>query len=159
MGLFKTFQRYKQILQILFVINIFFIVCGVVAVVQYAGTHEISLLAFVVIGLGTLLFGILVPVYIIGKISAVMEDMRIEVEKGAARLIAGWMENYQASDDALRDPHFWLNITLILVEVFGPQIRHPVGKIIADFAPLMKSEIAKPNGKPNGRKTAPKKTI
>ena len=158
MGLYRKFILYKRILQSLFVVNIFFIVCGVVAVVRYFQTHDVTLLTIVIVGGASFLFGIVAPLLIVNRLMAVMDQMRKEAEQGLALILTGWLDNFRKSEDPLRDPQFWLNIAAILIQVFGPQFEHPMIRFITEFAPMVKVGLQKNEAKASAKKSGSRKS-
>jgi hypothetical protein len=148
MGIVKKYQFYKRLLLTLFAVNVLFIMFGIIAVFKFFQTHDVTAAEVVIVGLGTFVFGILTPYVIIDKFMTNMAEMRKRTEIAVAAWVSGWMENYKDHDnDAIHDPLFWLNIGLLTAEVVGQHTQHPVGRMLAEFAPLLKQELAKSNPK------------
>jgi len=152
MGIIRRYFLYKRLLQVLFVINIILVLCGIAALVQYFKTEQVTSLSLVVVGFGTLVFGIALPIVIIDRLLETINVMRKQTEESVAKFVAGWIENYKRNEDPIRDAHFWINVALLTAELVTENSRHPVGRLISEFAPLMKAELSKSSKKNKGRK-------
>ncbi len=138
MGLFRKYRLYKRILIISFAINTFFILTGIASLVFYFRSHEPDLLVIALVSLGTLIFGIVIPLWLLSKLSIAADEARLSTEK----LIASWTAKWMTSSTSQMDnPQFWLDSILMGVELLSGEIDHPAGKFISGFAPLVRDEI------------------
>ncbi|MCC6278101.1 MAG: hypothetical protein IT289_09320 [Oligoflexia bacterium] len=144
MDIFRRFIYYKRALQVLFFFNVLFFFLGCVAFWSYTQTHDWSAASLAFAGLGTLICGIILPYTIINHMAHIAHEYRIHTERVVAHWVSGWLQNYENhkdNDDPMRSPQFWINIGLLTMEVFGEHSRHPVARVFAEFAPLLKLEM------------------
>lgn len=153
MRVFRKYVFYKRMLHGLFTINILLIVSGIVSLFHFFKTQDITALELAAIGFGTLIFGIVAPAFLLHQMMQTMKEMRRQTEEAVALWVAGWLKNYKAHDgDVLHDPYFWVNIGLLSLEIFGENSKHPLSRMLAEFAPIVKHELHKAGSKKKSRK-------
>ncbi|MDZ4678060.1 MAG: hypothetical protein SGI74_11205 [Oligoflexia bacterium] len=144
MQIIKKYLMYKRALQGFFAVNVFFIMFGIVALIEYFKTHEQSVLTLTAVGAGTFVFGIYLPIYLMAQLGKVIKEIKTQTEHMVAQWVSGWFENYnQYEEDAIKDPRFWLNMVLLTTEIFGDHSKHPAARLIGEFAPILRQEIQK----------------
>lgn len=144
MRTFKKYVFYKRMIQVLFPINVALIGLGVVAAYHFFKNNEVSALLLAIVGVVAFIVGILLPIYLLGKLTASINEMRLKTEHLVAQWIAGWIKELEnAEEEPYRDPLFWMNIVLLNIEIFAEYFDHPVSKILGDFTPILKNEIRK----------------
>jgi hypothetical protein len=140
----KKYLFYKRMIQVLFPINVALIGLGAIAGYHFFKNNEVSALLLAIVGVAAFIIGILLPIYLLGKLTASINEMRLKTEHLVAQWIAGWLKEFEnAEDEPYRDPLFWMNIVLLNIEIFAEYFDHPVSKILGDFTPILKSEIRK----------------
>jgi hypothetical protein len=156
MRTFKKYVFYKKMIQVLFPINVVLIGLGAIAAYHFLKNNEVSALLLALLGVAVLFVGIILPIYFLRQLSSAINEMRLKMEQIAAQWIAGWLKEFEnANDEPYRDPLFWMNIILLNVEIFGEFIDHPFSKTLADFAPILKTEIQRSQ---SGKKAKQRKT-
>ena len=143
MTLVRRFNQYKRALQLVIFVNVFFMAWGLVAFRDYFWNRDPASLPLVYVGFGTLIFGLILPSYLLSRIHRQMMAMRQDAELMVARWVSGWLENYRQlnGETAFQSPEFWVNTSLLFLEVFGEKSKHPSGALLAEFAPIIRHEI------------------
>jgi predicted membrane-bound mannosyltransferase len=149
----KKILFYKRFLQIDLLINGFFIAAGIVALYRYLQTNDIRALHLGIVGLGVLIFGLVIPTLIFKRIADMRGAIRKQTEETISRLVSGWMESYKEADgNIIEDPLFWANIALLAVEVFGENSKHPAVVTLMEFIPVIRQELKKNKTKKKTKK-------
>lgn len=125
--------------------NVLLLCVGAVALYDYLQTHEPTNLQLVAVAAGVLIFGILLPAFAMSQVMKRLEKLRKQTEKIVAEYVSQWIASLKEFDDEepLHNPKFWLNMVLLLMEVLGDHSRHPGLQALAEFAPILRTELRK----------------
>jgi hypothetical protein len=100
----------------------------------------------VVTGLATLLFGILLPHFILYLLARGLNKVRVELQNSAYEFIAKWNETRSSfGEEAFKNAEFWLQILLLIGEQSSRLSRHPAFQFSGELAHLIRAELAKKN--------------
>jgi hypothetical protein len=144
MSLIKRYKFYKTSLQFLFATNLFLIAWGFVALTGYLQTNDVAFSELAFVGMATLLFGIVLPGYLIYRAEQKMQAVRNHVQQSLAKLVGVWAENYKNfHGEVYQNPVFWTNMALLAVEEFGQDSDHPFMKVFLEFSPYVRKEITR----------------
>lgn len=101
----------------------------------------------IVIGLLTLIFGLILPSMIFYLMSRGLNKIRLEIQKSAIEFIKDWGKiRDQFGNDAFKNAEFWLQIILLLGSFSGRMSSHPLAQISSEFAHLIRLELQKNKG-------------
>lgn len=125
--------------------NVLFLCIGGVALYDYLQTHEPTNLQLVAVASGVLIFGILLPAFAMSQVMKRLERLRKQTEKMVAEYVSQWVVSLKEFEDEepLHNPKFWLNMALLFMEVLGDHSRHPGLQALAEFAPILRTELRK----------------
>jgi hypothetical protein len=153
----KRLKKYKLILQCLLFCNVALVVMGGFAVAYFLRTHDLSSATIAGIGFLAFVIGVFAPIYLSHKITATINEMRVQTEERVIQWLNGWLENYEsAGDDAIKEPRFWLNMILLSVEVLAQNTENSTARHIAEFGSVIRRELKKKQQTTKGRqKKAP----
>lgn len=100
----------------------------------------------IVTGLLTLIFGLILPSFIIYLMSQGLNHIRIEMQNTVFDFIKNWnitRDNF--GDEAFKNVEFWLQIILLIGSTGGRMSSHPVAKISSELAHIIRLELQKKN--------------
>ncbi len=143
MGIIKKYRQYKLFLQISLFLNVFLFGFGMVALVRWLQTHDVTSIEMSLVGMGVVIFGMVLPFYIFSQITKLILESKRQTEKLVAQYVSEWILAIRDHEegDALKDPKFWLNMALVLVETIGEHSKHPVLQVLAELAPVFRKEF------------------
>ncbi len=143
MGLIRRYQWYKFLFQITLILNVLFTCLGVVAMVRWLQSHDPTNLEMAAIGLGVLFFGIILPAYLFHESAKKMIEMKKRTEVLVTEYISQWMQSFEDYEDEepLKNPKFWLNMTLLLFETIGDNSKNLGLQILAEMSPMLRKEM------------------
>lgn len=145
MNIFQKLKNLKSAFQVLFALNIGFILIGFYGAVKFFENNDMSGLWMAGIGTGILVVGIILPAIILRKIGIALTNAKKEIQKAGAKLVAGWIEQNQSfkGEGALKNSGFWVNLLLLGLEAYAPKMDHPAAQVITEFSPELRKEIQK----------------
>lgn len=98
----------------------------------------------IMVGLATLLFGLVLPIIIMYFMGRTLQGIRREMQSAALDFIRSWAEAKAGfGDEAFRNVEFWLQILLLLGERTSHLSSHPVVQITGEIAYLIRLELKK----------------
>lgn len=143
MGLIRKYQFYKHLLQVSLFFNAFFVLLGFVALVRWLETQSFTHSELALVGIGTLIFGVVLPLYVFSLLTKLMQELREKTQALVTEAVAQWVSSFKEFEgqDPLQNPKFWVNMALLMFETVGDHSKHPGLQALAEFAPLLRREI------------------
>jgi len=92
----------------------------------------------------TLIFGIVLPVLLFGLLTKLLNKARIEMQKQVKEWIDGWVDGTR-KEGAFKDPQFWVNMSLLSIELVARYYKHPIAEVGGDISKLIRQELEKAN--------------
>lgn len=134
---------YKHLILLTYVLNVLMLMMGGVALYQYLQSESLTALQVVIVAGGVLVFGVLLPAWIVSQLMRQMEELRRQTERVVAEYISKWLESFEEfkDDEPLQNPKFWLNMGLLMFEVMSEHSQHPAVQALAEFTPILRREI------------------
>lgn len=153
-GIWKKYKSLRRIFVASMFLNSFLIFTGIVAAIDYFRTSEWPFLQMALVGLGTFVFGVAIPFWALWKLGLLVHKAKTEIEETVAKVLAGFLENYDSKDSkAFQSPQFWLNTALLGAEVLGEKAKNPSAQVLAEFAPIVRKEILRSGGPKKKKKS------
>ena len=96
------------------------------------------------IAIFTLFFGVFVPAFIFYKFQKTITLAKKEVEDKISKIVSEWLSSYQHSGDKpFSNPAFWLNIVLLLGELYIPRNNNPLYQTLKEILSMLRTELKK----------------
>ncbi len=144
--IFKKYRLYKKLLMGLLITNVFFIMFGIVAGVRYFRDHQWSDGEMMTVGIGILIFGIILPIYLIKKLEVAAKAWEAKIKKTISQWVAAWVgaqSAHEGEEEFYKDPAFWINLTMTTMESLKEDVNHPLFQFVADLAPFIRQSLRK----------------
>jgi hypothetical protein len=98
-------------------------------------------------GLVTLLFGLILPQYVLYKMGKTLNAIRIEMQQSALQFIKVWAETRAGfGEDAFKNVDFWMQILLLTTQHLSRLSSHPALQVTSELAFLVREELKKSAG-------------
>lgn len=95
-------------------------------------------------GLGTLIFGLILPLLIITLLTKLINETRLRLEKKALNWFDEFLKEKTAmGDGAFKSPEFWLKVFILSVEYIAPYSNHPIANYGSHISKLVRIELGK----------------
>jgi hypothetical protein len=105
--------------------------------------------SLILTGLITLVFGIILPQFLIFKLAHTLNTIRIEMQNSAREFIKTWAETRAGFDDgAFKNVDFWLQIILLSTQHASRLSSHPALQVTSEMAYLLREELKKNSSRP-----------
>ena len=99
--------------------------------------------ALVLIGLLTFVTGVVLPFWLIRKMTVTARELHREVRDQVTQWVAAWVDEKSAGGEPYRNPEFWLKAVLLAAENFAPGHRHPLVSYLGGLAAVVRAEMEK----------------
>lgn len=154
MDLIRRYHWYRHLLQICFALNAFFIMLGGVALIRWFQTHDPTEAELLIVGVGTFVFGVLGPFYLLKQFSKKTMELKKQMELMVVQYVSEWIVALEQYEDAepLKDPKFWLNMSFLLAETLGEHSDHPFFQVVTEISPLLRKEIRREKARPRAKR-------
>ena len=140
----RKFFILRWAFQALLVVNVFLIAWGVIALVRYFDAHDASMLELAFVGTFTLFVGFIFPFLILTLILRELNRIRREMQERAMSAVAAWLEGMRSADgEMVKNPLFWTNLGLAVLEALLRDMQHPAVIIFKELSPVLRAEISK----------------
>lgn len=100
---------------------------------------------WILVGLFTFLFGILIPMVLLGLITKQIWKAQKELMKKTSHWLEDIKKEHLQRDQAFRSPEFWLQMVLISLEHWAAHSPYPILKYSSEVSVLIKKELKKVN--------------
>lgn len=142
MSLYKRFKYLKTALQILLTLNVFVVLWGLIAFFKYYGSHDPSSLEMVIVGLLTLVIGVMAPLTISYYLVRVSKKLTRQAHERVAQMIGLWAKDSGLmQQEGIKNPFVWLNLGIAIAEIFTADSEHPAATLVQEMGPLLRKEI------------------
>jgi hypothetical protein len=95
-------------------------------------------------GLATLLFGLILPQYVLYKMGKTLNAIRLEMQHSALQFIKVWAETRAGfGDGAFKNVDFWMQILLLSTQHMSRLSSHPALQVTSELAYLVREELKK----------------
>jgi len=142
MGIYKKYVFFKRSLQVLLFFNTLFVGWGIVAGYHYFQEHDVSALEIMSVGIGTLLFGLVLPGFLLYQAELRVREARRRLDAHLAELVTLWTQSFKDyQGEVFKNPLFWGNMILLAVEEFGQEMDHPLMNVFLELSPHLRKEI------------------
>ncbi|MCB0414228.1 MAG: hypothetical protein KDD50_07835 [Bdellovibrionales bacterium] len=98
---------------------------------------------FIVVGILTLLFGILLPLWVIGLATRLLYRAKIELEKKVLSVIKEFSTAHGLYEKPFQSPEFWFKTTSLVLENIALYTSHPGVHTAADLSRHIRQELEK----------------
>lgn len=106
--------------------------------------HNDTTRLLIAVGCLTLIFGILLPLFVLYRLGRTLDRMRNEMQNAALEFVKSWSETKAGfGDEAFKNVEFWLQVLLLLGHQAGQLSGHPAAQIAGEFAHLLRVELQK----------------
>lgn len=96
------------------------------------------------IGVFTLLFGLIIPGYIIWLITRLLRRTTEELRQSAREIAHEWMaQSEKYHGDAFKNAEFWVQMGLLGTQILSKSVPHPVAQLTGEMAHLIRQELDK----------------
>ncbi len=142
----RRWRLYKRLLMTFAVVNVFTVAAGLVIGIHYVNYDLITAQELIAIGLITLLFGIILPLVVMARITSTIRALRQEIQRSVFDFLRNWRQTEQdfaAQDGAFKNPEFWLQIALLCGQFFGQASSNPAAQMAGEIALTIRNELKK----------------
>ena len=142
--LFRKYRYYKKLLYTFVFINIGLMALGLVAAVRYFKESQLRDGEMAFVGLAILIFGILLPMFIIKKIEDMYKEWELLTKKLISEWLAAWVEiqtNRNPDAPLFKDFSFWLSMAIVGMNAAQNEIKNPYFKFFAQLAGLIQEAL------------------
>jgi hypothetical protein len=101
------------------------------------------------IGILTLLFGLIIPGFIIWQLTRLLKRTTDELRQSAREIAREWIaQNEKFGGEGFKNIEFWVEIALLGAQIAGRSAGHPVAQMTGELALLIRQELEKSRSKP-----------
>lgn len=152
---FRKYRIYKRLLYAFAFINVGLMAIGLVAAARFFKDGNVQSGEMAFIGLAILVFGILLPFFLIKKLEEKYHQWEMTTKKLISEWLAAWVEAQKNKDPdkpLFQDIGFWLNLAIIGMNAAQAEIQNPYFKFFADIAVLFREAMREENETKHSRR-------
>lgn len=141
---FQKYAHYRKLLYGCMLFNGALIMLGVVAAVRFIRDEQLRNAEMMFVGLGVLVFGIILPLVLIRKIDHTVKAWEIDAKNLVAEWLTVWAEakdKHRADDSILTDVALWVNVTLVGLQSLKGKISNPYFQFFTEVAGLVRESL------------------
>jgi hypothetical protein len=142
--LFKKYAQYRKLLYACMFFNAALIMLGIVAFVRFVREGQARDAEMLFVGFGVLIFGVILPLILIRKISVSVKAWEIDAKKIVSEWLDLWAEarvKHPSNEGMLSDVGLWLNVALVGIESLKGRISNPYFEFVTEIAGLVRTSL------------------
>jgi hypothetical protein len=142
--LIEKIKFYRNVLYVFYFFNVLSVISGIVLSVSIYKKMDHLESELVITSIASILFGIVLPYYLIVRIKRKVFLLQKEVENQIRVWVKGWFDTYkQYGDDSFQNSEFWLKIVMLSVEQLAQYSTHPALYMGAQISQIVRQELDK----------------
>lgn len=101
----------------------------------------------VVIGGFTLLFGLVLPGFVLWRLTRLLKSSTEQLRHTAREIVDEWLrQNDKYGAEPFKNPEFWVQLFLLTTQFSGRAMGHPMAQLAGEMAGLVRHELEKSRG-------------
>ncbi len=141
----RRMQLYKRLMILFAAVNAFSISAALVIGVRYFGANTTATQKeLIATGILTLAFGVILPMVLIALIGRAIQTLRREIQSSVLDFLRSWRKaetDYSSDAPAFKNPEFWLQIALLVGQLFGQVSTNPAMQVAGEIALTIRQEL------------------